>query len=261
MSFSCPQASLDEILALAKRFGYEGIEPRTAAKHKHGVELEADADARRLIRKKVAESGVSLCCIATSCRYADPRTSEQNVAETLRYIDLAADTGAPKLRVFGGPLSEEISRKEAIALLSNSLRSVADHAARRKVTVCVETHDDWCDPAHLEKVMKRVDHPAIMVNWDSMHPVRRTGSTMNKAFQILRPWIRHVHFHDGLARMDKCVFKPLGEGDFDYRRVVELLKSAGYKDYLSGEWIDWEPYEVHLPRELAVMKRYEHALT
>ena len=28
MSFSCPQLTLGELLATAKRFGYEGVEPR-----------------------------------------------------------------------------------------------------------------------------------------------------------------------------------------------------------------------------------------
>ena len=28
----------------------------------------------------------------------------------------------------------------------------------------------------------------------------------------------------------------------------------------SGEWIGWEPYEVHLPRELAMLKKYESEL-
>ena len=30
--------------------------------------------------------------------------------------------------------------------------------------------------------------------------------------------------------------------------------------YLSGEWIGWEPYAVHLPRELAAMRAYEREL-
>ena len=43
-------------------------------------------------------------------------------------------------------------------------------------------------------------------------------------------------------------------------KAVELLASAGFTGYLSGEWIDWEPYDVHLPRELAAMKGLEQAL-
>ena len=36
------------------------------------------------------------------------------------------------------------------------------------------------------------------------------------------------------------------------------MLSISYDGYISGEWINWEdPYEVHLPRELATLKRYE----
>jgi len=46
MSFSCPDASLADMLSLAQEFGYEGIEPRTGGIHAHGVELDTSADDR-----------------------------------------------------------------------------------------------------------------------------------------------------------------------------------------------------------------------
>ncbi len=257
MSFSCPQLTLDEMLALARRLGYDGIEPRIDSGHKHGVELDTDASQRQEIRQKAADSGIAICCIATSCRYTDPATAQQQVEETLRCIDLAADVGSPRLRVFGGKIPEGVSREAAIDLLAESLRAVADHAAQRGVVVCLETHDDWCDPTHVAEVMRRVDHPAIAVNWDVIHPIRRAGFSVDRSFQTLRPWIQHVHFHDGSASPDKVEYLPIGEGVVDHRRVVALLHGAGYEGYLSGEWINWEPYEVHLPRELAAIKRYE----
>jgi sugar phosphate isomerase/epimerase len=105
--------------------------------------------------------------------------------------------------------------------------------------------------------MKLVNHPAIAVNWDIMHPINRGSATMESAYQTLKPWIRHVHFHDGALREGKFVLVPIGEGKIDHRTAVKLLRDAGWTDYMSGEWISWEPYETHLPRELATMKRYE----
>ena len=256
MTFSCPELNLDEALSAAKRYGYDGIEPRIVSGHRHGVELDADAAKRKEIKQKAADSGIALCCIATSCKYADPATSNANVGETLRCIDLAADVGSPRLRVFGGPIPEGVGREKATDLLVGSLRSVADHAGERGVTVCMETHDHWCDPAHLAEVMRQVDRPAIAVNWDIMHPVRVAGSTMDHAFETLKPWIRHIHFHDG-AGGTGGELQPCGEGIIDHQRAVELLLTLPYDGYLSGEWIGWEPYETHLPRELATMKRYE----
>jgi hypothetical protein len=35
------------------------------------------------------------------------------------------------------------------------------------------------------------------------------------------------------------------------------LRADHYAGFLSGEWIEWQPAELHLPRELAAMKSYE----
>ena len=260
MTFSCPEASLAEALAMAERFGYDGIEPRISAGHGHGIELGIDAAAREAAREQAAASGVALCCLAASCKYADPATAGDQVAETLQAIDLAADVGAPRIRVFGGQLPEGRTREESVELLAESLKKVADHALERGVTVCLETHDDWCDPAHVAEVIGRVHSPAVAVNWDVMHPVRAGGSTMDAAFETLRPWIRHLHVHDGTRREDRLELVPIGEGDFDHKRVVELLLTIDYDGYISGEWINWEPAETHLPRELAALKQYESEL-
>ena len=258
MSFSCPELNLDEMVALAKRYGYDGLEPRISSKHKHGIEMDSSASFRKECKEKAQESGASLCCIATSCRYADPETNKEMLSDTHKAIDLAGDVGAFRIRVFGGAFPEGVTREGAIDLLVESMQAVAGHAAERKVIVCVETHDAWCNPEHLAEVMKQVNHPAIGVNWDIMHPVRVAKVTMDEAFQTLKPWIKHVHFHDGLTKEDgKLVLTPIGEGDIDHCRAVEQLGSINYSGFLSGEWINWEPYEKHLPRELSTMKKYE----
>jgi sugar phosphate isomerase/epimerase len=257
MSFSCPQASLSEMLAMAKQYGYAGIEPRIAEGHAHGIEPECDMPARRAGLQQAQEAGVAICCVATSCRFADPDSAQRNIELARRCIDLAADVGAKRLRVFGGPLPDGFARDAAIKLVASSLTQIASQASERSVIVCMETHDHWCNPSHVAEVMSLVNHPSIAVNWDIMHPVRQGGASMDEAFNILRPWIQHVHLHDGLLRIDDVVLKPIGKGEIDHKRASELLASIHYTGYLSGEWIGWEPAEVHLPREIATMRSYE----
>ena len=254
MSFSCPELSLDEFLSLAKRLGYERVEPRAQSGHVHGVEFDTGAEARRQMRKRAEDMGVPYACLATSCAFADPDRVTAQLEDTRRALDLAADIGSPCLRVFGGKIGGGLDRAAAIDLLAESLAAVADQARERGVTVCVETHDDWCDPAHLAQVMRQVDHPSIAVNWDIMHPVHTAGKTMDEAFATLRPWVRHVHVHDGAERDGAFGLVPIGEGKIDHRRALELLIEMDYDGAVSGEWIDWEPYEVHLPRELGLLK-------
>ncbi|MFH1569670.1 MAG: sugar phosphate isomerase/epimerase family protein [Gemmatimonadota bacterium] len=258
MTFSTPELSLAEVLAAARRCGYEGIEPRLDAGHAHGIEATASAAQRRELRQQVADSGVTLACLATSLVYADPAKTADMLEQGRQRIDLAGDLGAPALRVFGGKMGEGLTREQAIDVVAGSLRQLADQAVARGVTLCMETHDDWCDPAHVAAVMTRADHPAVAVNWDIMHPVRTGKATMDQAFTALRPWIRHLHLHDGVGTQLKMV--PIGRGEIDHRRALELLAPTGYGGFLSGEWINWEPYETHLPRELAAMRGYEREL-
>ncbi|MCX7012879.1 MAG: sugar phosphate isomerase/epimerase [Candidatus Sumerlaeota bacterium] len=258
MSFSTPALSLDETLSLARRLGYDGIEPRAESGHAHGVELETSAERRAEFRRRAEDSGIALSCVATSCKFANPAATQQTVDQCRRYVDLAADIGAPRVRVFGGKIPEGLSREKAIDTLVEGLGAVATHARDRGVVVCLETHDDWCDTKPVAAALARLDGAAIAANWDIMHPVRTAGCTMDAAFDALRSRIGHVHIHDGkIGRLGPV---PIGEGDIDHRRALELLQSISYDGFLSGEWIKWEPYETHLPRELATMKRFEQEL-
>jgi sugar phosphate isomerase/epimerase len=90
-----------------------------------------------------------------------------------------------------------------------------------------------------------------------MHPVRRAKWTVDRSYEALKPWIQHLHVHDGGDRADKLEYLAMGTGEIDTRRAIQLLKGDAFDGYLSGEWIRWEPYEVHLPRELHTMKEYE----
>ena len=260
MTFSCPELTFEQVVDAAKRFGYDGVEPRIDSGHAHGVEPDASAAVRRELRALAESKGVAVACIATSCRFADPATGSDFVEQAHAAIDLAADMGAPVIRVFGGQFPAELDREAATDQVCRSLAALGDHAGGRDVTVCMETHDSWCDPNHVATVMSRVDHPAIAVNWDIMHPIRRGNATMDSAFEALKPWIRHLHIHDGVDEGNRTELVPIGEGTIDHRRAVELLLDAGYDGFLSGEWINWsDPWEVHLPRELQAMKRFEAA--
>ena len=258
MSFSCPELTLDEMLAMAKEFGYDGIEPRISSNHQHGVEFDTNQHQRKEIKQKALDIGIAIGCVATSCRYADPKNSLDMVNDTEKAVDLAADIGSSRIRVFGGKIGDGLDRTDAVELVAESLLSIADYASKRGVSICVETHDDWCNPIDVAAVMEKADHSAIAVNWDIMHPVRRGYATIEESFESLKPWIQHLHIHDGSAQKSLL---PIGEGDIDHKSAIERLSTIAFDGYLSGEWISWDdPYRNYLPRELQTLKRYQSEL-
>ncbi len=260
MTFSTPELSLQDTLAAAARLGYDGIEPRVACGHGHGLEFDSTPAYRTEARRLAAESGVVFACIATSCQFADAGQAAVQREDARRAVDLAAALGAPCVRVFGGPIPAGVGRPEATETVVASLLAVADQAQAAGVSLCMETHDDWCDPHHVAAVMRAASHPAVAVNWDVMHPVRTGLATVDESFAALKPWIRHLHAHDG-AHDDGLRLVPMGTGAIDHRRAIERLAEINYTGFLSGEWINWEAWETHLPRELAVLRQYRAAVT
>lgn len=263
MTFSCPALTLKEVVTLARTYGYSGIEPRIEGNHAHGIELGKSVAELAALGRIATDSGIALCCIATSRVFANPETNAQEIELTRQCIDLAAAVGSTRIRVFGGKIAEGVSREAAIDLLVNALGAVSDHAAQRDVTVCIETHDDWCDPKHLAAVVRQVDHPVIGINWDLAHPVNRAGVSIPDSFRTLSQWIRHCHLHDYTppGSDGSRTITWIGDGIVDHYEAIRLLHSTGYQGYLSGEWIHRQPgYAEHLPRELETLKRYEQEL-
>lgn len=257
MSFSTPGLDFDQILKVAKLYGYNGFEPRIDAGHKHNIESTSSKTALREAKLKAAEAGIKICCIATSCNFSNPDITKANIESAKRALDLAAEVEAPAIRVFGGFIPEGVSREKSRDLVINAMIKLAPIAADRNVSICIETHDSWCDPAQVADIVRNVNHPNVAVNWDIMHPVLREGYTIEKSFNTLKPWIKHVHVHDGTFENDKLELKPIGQGSVDHKAAINLLKDLGYNGFISGEWIDWEPYDIHLPREIATLKSYE----
>lgn len=264
MSFSCPEATLTEVFKLAKTFGYAGVEPRVESNHEHGIELGLSSTERIEVKQLSENEGIELCCLALGTSFANPESVQAHIDKTLHYLDLAVEVGCKRLRVFGGKLPEDVNREQGTALLVNSLQQLAPEAGARDLVLCLETHDDWCTPAQVAGVMQRVDHPAIAVNWDIMHPLRAGGASMQEAFETLRPWIKHVHIHDGLKTLETLTMVPMGTGELEPKAAMHLLKGAAYDGFLSGEWIKGTMskafFATHLSEEIAVLKRYEGEL-
>ncbi len=80
---------------------------------------------------------------------------------------------------------------------------------------------------------------------------KRAGKTMGESFEMLKRRISHVHFHDGFDKKDgKAQLLPAARRIVDLKKAVKLFMEAPCEGSLSGEWINREPPDVHLPRKI-----------
>ncbi len=231
MTFACPGYTFDEVLALAVKHGYDGIEFRCDSDHQHGVMVTASKKDRAEFRSRLEDAGLEACCLATSLQYINPLS----IAETPARVELATDLGCPGLRVFCGPLPETMSIENAIPVVANNLRRVAEQALQAGVRLWLETHDSISLGVHAEQIVRLVDHPAVAINWDNMHPFRN-GEPLQTTWEAVGPYIEHTHFHDSVAEPGDPIITPFGAGGLPIQQMYDLLRFAGYDGYYSGEW-------------------------
>lgn len=231
MTFAAPNWTLKQVIDAAVRHGYQGIEFRTDATHKHGVEVAATSRERRDIRQEMEDHGLAIPCLATSLQFATDRVADEAPAR----VELAHDLGAKALRVFCGPRPEGISHAELIERVGKQLRAVAQDAASAGVELWLETHDTFCKATDAVAAVRVADHPSVAINYDNMHPYR-AGEPLEKTIAEISGLVRHTHFHDGSATPDKVVVNPVGKGSLPMDAMFAALVNMGYTGYLSGEW-------------------------
>lgn len=267
-TLSCPAWTLEQILRAAVEYGYSGIELRGLGAHIDLREAPDFApDQRRAVRSRIADSGLEICCLGSSARFADPADRDRSRDELRSYIELAADLGCPLVRVFGGWVPERIDREDAARAVAEELNALAPFARRHGVGMVLETHDSFTTGKELAPILDRIEADVIGVVWDIYNAMER-GEPPAETLRLLRPYVRHVHVKDGR----EGVYCPLGEGETPIAEMLRLLLSPAEGGdqiasslFVSVEWekrwiADLAEPEVVLPQYAAVLRSYLEAV-
>ena len=205
----------------------------------------------RDLRRRAAELHLTVSCVSVSNDFG--RTSAEarrpEVEKVRRWLGVARFLGAPVLRVFAGwlpPGERDAGRGEALwPKMVACLRESATAAAECGVVLALENHDGGgfvSRPEEIERCLREVGSPWLRLCLDTgdlgeLGAIRRTA--------------RHaVHVHAKLYDLD-------GEGadhSLDWPAVVAALREAGYRGFLSIEYVGDEPPETALPRGVRYLR-------
>lgn len=253
-TLGCPGWSIEQAAQAVGRYGYDAIEWRLADGEVITPQTPAEVKARLVEATK--NEGVTVACLDTSCSFVKATAEErqQTVQDAKAMIDLAAELGAPYIRVFGGKIPENSTREEMLGPAGKALGEAAHYGQTKGVTVLLETHDDWASsPDNLALINAAGPEAPVQILWDVHHPYRMGETAVETINNMLNGGvISHVHIKDAL-RDDT---EPLGwhltlleEGEVPVKEIVGLLQEAGYDGYLSLEWEKkWHP-EIEEPEE------------
>jgi fatty-acyl-CoA synthase len=260
-TLGCPDWSLDQVIAAAQVYGYDGVELRLL--DGEIITPELPTSERERVRTAFAAAGLPICCLDSSIRVATGADPEGVAAEIRAFLTLAAEIGAPMIRVFGGDWPEGATEEQVFAATAALLNGVAPDAERQGVAIVLETHDSLSSSRTVAAILAHVPSRAIGTLWDTHHPYRM-GEQPDEVIDALGDRILHFHVKD--ARKNEAArtgwdLLLLGEGEVPVRDSLTTLLRRGYDGWVAVEWEKkWHPQieapEIALPQHAKLLREW-----
>jgi sugar phosphate isomerase/epimerase len=258
-TLACPNWTVEEVIARASRFGYDGIEWRGGPQGH--VQPSMPAEQIAALQKASADAGILPVAITTYTSFVSPLAKERqaNIDELRRYTDLAAELDAPYVRAFLGELPNGVNLDSSIyENISDCLNTSANYAESVGVKVAIEPHDDFVRSSTIVPILNQVQHSALRVIWD-LGNTFAAGEEPAQGFELFKDRIAYVQVKDGKRNDTAWQLCPLGQGNVPLEQAFKLLLANDYEGAFSVEWDydghpELDPPEVELPAALSKVR-------
>ena len=259
-TLACPGWSLDQVVAGAHAYGYQGVELRLIDGQL--VDATMPASERKRVRRTLALAGLPIVAVDSSVRVAAAPDAKAAIDELGAFLELANQWESPIVRVFGGEWDAGRTREQAIEQARSVLGESAAMAQRLGVSIALETHDRFSSAVLVAEVLKDLP-PVAAALWDVGHPYR-VGDGPEKVLALLSARIAHVHIKDCRRQPGSSDWQLtlLGEGEVPVESCFDALREADYPGWLSVEWEKhWHPAlaepEVALPQFAEILRYWD----
>ena len=236
---------MPQIISIAVAEGYDGIELRFVQGEDSLWKLPVfSGEELASTKRALADQALTISCLDTSCRFHSPDATERGrwISEGKRMADLAAELGAPGLRVFGDTIQPGADRTSTQSWIAESIRELAEIAAARGVEIWIENHGDFAAAGETAAILKQAGSPKIGVVWDPANSFVATEERPADGAARLGVAIRHVHIKDLRRDRHGWNYVLTGEGTFPFLELKAALQDLQYDRFLSFEWEKkWHP--------------------
>ena len=184
--------------------------------------------------------GLKVSAVSAHAPMAQPEVSIPFLTRAIEYADAL---GATCVCTDEGVVPGWMSKRQAFNVIYYTLRRVLPAAERHKVHIALEPHQKYSVKlnTYLE-ILNLVESPYMNCNPDTGN-IFMAGQDPYEFLEAIAKRVVHVHAKDiggvVMGERGKVTGVPsgcaCGEGVLDWRRIVKILRKAGFKGVLSVE--------------------------
>ena len=235
--------ALEDFIETAAEIGCDGVELTS-------YYFPADVTIQYInkLKRRAFLLGLDVSGTAVGNRFTFPPGKERDaqVADVKKWINHAAEMGTPCMRIFAGAAPEGSSEEEAIRWVVECIRECADLAAQRGVLLALENHHGVTSTA--EQVLAIVG--AVKSEWVGVNLDTGNFRTEDPYADIakLAPYAVTTHFKTEITPSSGAKEKA------DPKRIVGILRDAGYRGYLTLEYEAADDPKTAVPQVIRSLK-------
>lgn len=243
----CEDWPIEQVLALAARAGYEGVElaPYTLATDVRTVSRAR----RRELAAMASDSGTPFIGLhwllaqppGLHISHPEQAVRRKTVEYFLALIEFCADLGGTRM-IFGSPAQRKMLPGTAAGQAWNHaiefFRTALPLADQHGITICIEplarAQTDFINTvAEGLRLCRELDHPRFRLHLDVL-AMCDEGRPLDELVRSAAGFVAHVHANDANTGYP-------GSGATDLAPVVRALKEIGYDGWISVEVFDFGP--------------------
>ena len=178
------------------------------------------------MRKKAEQAGTDLFLLMSGALDASKEKREASSARISKSFDRASQLGAPLVRIFLKAPGTDSG--EGLKASVEALKPLADEAAKKNLIIAIEPGASELSQkgAFLAKVATKLNHPALKLMPDF-------GKLKGNVYEGTEAMLPHtITVSCKMHSFDKDGNQP----DFDYPRLMKMIKQSDYKGILAIEW-------------------------
>lgn len=248
-SFNAPlrsgEMTLEEVIQFCADLGFDAVDPT-------GYYLKgypaAPPDAYLFELKKMAFLlGLDISGTGVRNDFTTPvqKDREESIQLVRLWVDVSAKLGAPVLRIFDGKGDPKASEKENLARIISSIKTSVAYGKEKGVMLVLQNHDEFIKSAEqVLYVREQVGSDWFGLNVD-------IGSLpQNDPYEEiarLAPYAYTWQIKENVNRKGK-------EEKTDLKKVVQILRSSGYRGYIPLETLGPGDPKVKITKFLAEVR-------
>jgi len=197
-----------------------GVELRTS--HAHKVEPSLSASQRTEVRKRFADSPVTLVSLGSAEDFhsPDPARLTRAIEATKAFIKLGRDVGSSGVKVRPNDLPKGVPQEKTIEQIGKSLNVVGAFGADYGQQIRLEVHGACAPLPIMKRIMDVADHPNVALCWNSnVSDLKGDGLAAN--FNLVKSRFgatAHV--------------RPLDSRDYPFDQLVAQFVAMDYRGWL-----------------------------